>query len=281
MVPPARGKAHVLLLLGCLLGLLACSPPPKPPRPVRLRLAVAAPLGNLAGQLAQAAHEGNPDLQIELVELGPDDPAEALVTGRADLALMEGGLNRGDRLSAEDARPSLRTWTVATDALAIIVHPSNSVQGLTTDELRRVFAGLEHRWDRVGGTGTRIRLVARPPESLARLTFDEAILAGTHIAGSAVIMPTDEAIVRFVAADPDAVGYVSMALARSGVKVISLDGVTPTPDAVAAGRYPLTLPVTLLTRTGAPQKVRSFVSFCLGPTGQEVVRRLYGPPTDA
>ncbi|MCL6430764.1 MAG: substrate-binding domain-containing protein [Anaerolineae bacterium] len=268
----------MLLLLGCLLGLLACSPPPRPPQTVRIRLAAAPPLARLAHQLALTAQGHDPNLEVEIVELSAEEVVEALATGRADLALRQGGLDHADRLSAVDGRPSLRAWPLATDAIALIVHPSNRVGDLSMEQLRRVFSGLEHRWDQVGGTGARIRLVAREPEALARLTFDGAILAGTHVAGSAIIMPGDEAVAQFVAGHPEALGYVSMALAGSRVKAISLDGVPPTPEMVAAGRYPLTLPITLLTRTGAPQKVRSFVSFCLGPEGQEVVGQLYGPP---
>ncbi len=279
MASPVRSRVRVLLLLGCLSGLLACSPPPRPPQAVHVRLAVTPPLERLAHQLALTAHEHDANLEVEVVELSAEEVVEALTTGRADLALRHGGLDHADTLSAVDGRPSLRVWPLATDALALIVHPSNGVRDLTMEQLRRVYSGLEHRWDQVGGTGARIRLVAREPESLARLAFDGAILAGTHVAGSAIIMPGDEAVAQFVAGHPEAVGYVSMALAGSGVKAISLDGVPPTPEMVAAGRYPLTLPVTLLTQTGAPQKVRSFVSFCLGPQGQEVVAQFYGPPS--
>ncbi|MDI7276903.1 MAG: substrate-binding domain-containing protein [Anaerolineae bacterium] len=277
MVPLDRAKARALLLLGCLLVPLACSPPPTPPTPVRLRLVVTPSLSRLGARLAEACLEQQPQVEVKVEERSPEDALEALATNQADLALMEQDLEPADALSPVDGRPWLRTWPLAVDALAIVVHPSNPVQDLTMDELRRAFAGLEHRWDYLGGAGVAIRLVTREPEAAARIAFDEVVLAGTHVAGGAVVMPGDDAVAQYVAGHPPALGYLSMAWAGSAVKVVALDGVLPTPATVAEGRYPLTLPVILVTPRGAPTRVRSFVGFCLGSEGQDIVGQLYGP----
>jgi phosphate transport system substrate-binding protein len=59
------------------------------------------------------------------------------------------------------------------------------------------------------------------------------------------------------------------------LRPIAIDGVTPTPETIGDGRYPLPLPVCLLIRQNAPQHVRDVAGYVATPDGRALVRQ-YG-----
>ena len=50
---------------------------------------------------------------------------------------------------------------IAIDGLAIVVHPGNPVDSLTTTQLARLFAGEIRNWRELGGQDLPVRLHAR------------------------------------------------------------------------------------------------------------------------
>ncbi len=121
----------------------------------------------------------------------------------------------------------------ATDELRVIVHSSNRVNALRVTEITRYFLEEDAKWP----NGQLVLAVDQTPESHVRATFSSEIL-GRDVAtvrahwrrlifqGKGVPPPTrasDQEIVVFVAANRNAIGYVSRAAILSAeVKVISL-----------------------------------------------------------
>jgi phosphate transport system substrate-binding protein len=232
-----------------------------------------------ADLLAQEYGQPERHVVVTVSEGSIEEVLEAVALGQADVALLGRPLEGAEALNPVDGRPWLRAWPLASDVVAIAVHPSNPVQGLDATQLRRMYEGLERRWDQLGGPDEPIRLVSREPGAPARAVFEGAFLAGTHIAGSAVIMPGDEAVRDYVAEHPEAIGYLSLAWADDTVKVVALDGVRPSPTAAIVGRYPLTHPIVAVARIGPAGKVRAFLGFCLSAEGLKALGEHYAPPT--
>ena len=66
---------------------------------------------------------------------------------------------------------------IAIDGLAIVVHPGNPVDSLTTTQLARLFAGEIRNWRELGGHDLPVRLHARDDRSGTYDTFNELVLA--------------------------------------------------------------------------------------------------------
>ena len=66
---------------------------------------------------------------------------------------------------------------IAIDGLAIVVHPGNPVDSLTTAQLARLFAGEIRNWRELGGQDLPVRLHARDDRSGTYDTFNELVLA--------------------------------------------------------------------------------------------------------
>ena len=140
-------------------------------------------------------------------------------------------------LAAEARRPVVGQASRA-DALAIITHESNPVDGLTYNELRRIFLLQTQTWPH----GRRITVVLREkgqPErseairlvcGMSEAQYDRHILFQTFsgaIARGPRSILSAEAMLRFVFNVPGAIGYVPAELLDGSTKVLRIDGLLP------------------------------------------------------
>jgi phosphate transport system substrate-binding protein len=199
---------------------------------------------------------------------------------------------------------------IGVDGLAIIVHSSNPVAGLTLDQLQQLYSGMLLDWSEVNGEMgsevSQVELVSREDGSGSRRLFEEQVMRGEPVSLTAVVMPTSRDVVDYVAKTPLAIGYVSrglvMNLARTtaatpvaatntvtnsiptpgatdlpSVRVVPVDGQLPTLDTLRSRQYPLIQPLYLISRGETRGGVRQFVDFVLSPAGQAIVRRYHLP----
>ena len=87
---------------------------------------------------------------------------------------------------------------------------------------------------------------------------------------------SSEAVVEYVAAHPEAIGYLSMGWVSSGVKVLSIEGELPTSRSTELGTYPLSRDLWLVTGESPSESVEAFHHFVLGPAGQQIVGQSFG-----
>lgn len=175
-----------------------------------------------------------------------------------------------------DRMPGVSYHTIGIAALALIVHPSNPLDGVSLTQARRLFGGNATTWSDLpaSGTGrmgervhatTRLHCVTRPGHWRLLLGRE------ADFAARAIDVPAIADMIMQVASDPSAIGYETLwhvqdNARRGKVKPLRLDGRHPTDNgALAAGRYPLfrTFSVTSWTQAPAAQ-----------PAAQALVRHL-------
>lgn len=85
------------------------------------------------------------------------------------------------------------------------------------------------------------------------------------------------ASILYVSIDPQSVGYVSLGSLEHArqfgapVKLLPIDGVAPSIENIANGRYPYRRPLNLVTR-GKPQgETLRFIEWLKSPAGQQAV----------
>ncbi|HBB22355.1 MAG TPA: hypothetical protein DC029_08145, partial [Pseudomonas sp.] len=103
-----------------------------------------------------------------------------LKNGQGDLAAASRPIKTSERAElAElgDMRSAKAEQVIAIDGLAIVVHPGNPVDSLTTAQLARLFAGEIRNWRELGGQDLPVRLHARDDRSGTYDTFNELVLA--------------------------------------------------------------------------------------------------------
>jgi len=188
----------------------------------------------------------------------------------------------------DEEKSALRNTVIAIDALAIIVNAANPIANLSKSQLVDIYTGKIDNWKSVGGPD---RPIVRVSKEVGRSTLelfehytgllspdrnktDKPLIAKqAHIIGSNIESLT------LVGGMPGAIGYVSVGTARSlahagmPVRVISLDGVEPSDEAIRSKQYPVVRPLNLVYTKETPA-VSAFLALSLDAKGQEIVKSL-------
>ncbi len=194
---------------------------------------------------------------------GSSAGGRAVLTGAAQIGMLS-------RQPAE-AEKELTVITIAHDALAVVVHPQNPVHGLSSDQIRAIFAGRFSNWSTVGGTSERIHVISREEGSGTRTAFDELIMAGSNVAARAIVQDSNGAVREAVAQDKNAIGYISLGLVDNRVKAIEVDNVKPTLANCRAGTYTLIRPFLFVTKEKLSASGQAFINFVLSDDGQNLL----------
>lgn len=219
----------------------------------------------LLEELAGAYKEEREYVSFEIMAVGSQGGLEALERGIAEIALVSRELTPAEK---EKWQAELLAW----DALAIVVHPNNPIASLSLQEIRDIFTGEILSWEEVGVAEGEIQVLTREEGSGSRASFATLILTeGERMTSWALVLPSDQAVGDYVAQNPLAIGYASLATIPPGVVALSVDG----QEATVSGQYPLLRPFFLVTLRNPSAEVRDFLDFCLGPRGQAIVANRY------
>ena len=252
-------------LVLCLF-LTACGGTPPPP--VRLVMAGSPALQPLMQELAAAYYKQHREVSIEVQATDSLAGARAVREGTADIGLASRSL-------AEEEAAGLTATLIAREPLAIVVNAANSLDMVSGEELRRLFAGRVNDWGELGGDGaSEVVVLSREDGAETRGILESLVMAGTRVSPNARVLPSDAAVVETVAATPGALGYAARGSLTPQTKALSIDGAAPTPLAVQRGEYRLARPFYFLTRGQPGGAVKGFVDFVLSAEGQRIVQRL-------
>lgn len=255
-----------VLLVGSLVS--ACVATVEPHPPVHLEMAGASSMQSVMEELADAYTRRSEHVTIDVEARGSRLGLEALRDGAVDLALVSRELSPSEE-------QGLEATVVAHDAIAILVNNQNTVDSLSSQQLREVFSGDILVWSEVGGEEVDIQVLSREDGSGTREWFEEMVMEGRRVTLTAIVMPSNQAVGRHVAEKPLAIGYASAADVAVGAKPLRIDGVKPDLQAVTQGDYPLGRPFMLVTRRSPDEEVQAFVHFVVSPAGQVIVGQRY------
>lgn len=164
---------------------------------------------------------------------------------------------------------------IGQDGIAVIVHPQNTLPGLTLDQLRAIFQGQVDNWMDVGGADQPMIVITRENGSGTRAEFEGQVMGSRPTTGSALIAPSSAAMATSVAATPGAVGYVSLAYVDPHVRAMPINGVLPASANISASRYPLRTTLFVVGLEEPQGLYRSFIGWIQSPAGQAIVARHY------
>ena len=223
------------------------------------------------------SQQANPNAHFTIEVTSPALFAERLRTGQVML---------GATSLVPPAPAGLRWWLadLALDGVVVIVHLTNPIANLTLRDLQDIFAGVRNRWADYGQAASGdIEVAVREEGNGARALFDRTVMGAQRLTLDALMMPSSETMLNFVALRPGAIGYAPLAslvapnaLAQEGPKVraLAIEGVTPEASHFLSGDYPLTRPLYLIAFSEPQGELRNFVVWALGPQGQAVAQSL-------
>lgn len=98
-----------------------------------------APVMNV---LADEYKKLNPDVKIEIQESGSSAGIESAIQGAVEIAMSSRELK-------DDEAKTLKSQTIALDGIAVIVNSSNSLDTLTSKQVKNIFEGNVSTWEEV------------------------------------------------------------------------------------------------------------------------------------
>jgi len=263
---PAALLALLCMMTGCAVpGVLVPTPTPLPApvTPQMMQMACSDNLTPLVMALASAYQSAEPGVQIVVVERADTLAYQALVNGDVDMAA----------LSWLPTTVSEEVWHApfARDGLAVVVNTRNGLPGLTLDQLRQLFLGRVEDGAPWGGLPGTPQLISREEASGDYNFFQVRVMGDARVALTALLAPTGAAVREGVSSEPLAVGYLSTAWLDGDVRALTIEGIPPANETIAAGLYPLSRDLFLAT-LGEPQGMaRLFIQWALSPEGQSIV----------
>lgn len=239
------------------------TPRPVPVTPQPVLIACPESLTTLLMALASAYQRTEAAVQIVVFERADELALHALTNGDADIAAF----------TWLPAAVPENVWrvTFAQDGLAVIVNTRNGLPGLTLEQLRLLFSGRVEDWSPWGGLPGSPLIISREEASGDFDFFQARVMHDTRVTLTALMAPTSAASGDSVGREPLAVGYLSTAWLEEQVRALAIEGVPPAPETIAAGLYPLSRELFLVT-LGEPQGLtRTFIQWVLSPEGQSII----------
>jgi phosphate transport system substrate-binding protein len=217
------------------------------------------PVMNDAAKAIMTAH---PKIRITIEGGGSGIGVQKVGEGLVEIG------NTGRPLSeAEIAKYGLKSFPFALDGVAVVIHPENSISGLTSQQVRDIFSGSVLNWKDVGGKDAAIHLFTRDEASGTREVFWEKLLNKGTIATAANVVASNGAMKVAVSQDKDAIGYAGIGHVDNSVKAVVLNGVAASQENAMNGSYPVVRKLYMNTK-GEPSKlVKAFIDYILSPEG--------------
>ncbi len=188
---------------------------------------------------------------------------KAIVDGDIDVALLASP-SEEQMAYAEENGVELAFVPIGREAFVFLVNRNNTVESLTVEEVRGIYAGTYQNWRELGGENKRIGALQRNEGSGSQSAFlrfmgdVEAVRDYDSFLGSAIGFSF-----RF---------YVEGIVEDGNVKMLALDGVYPSRENIRNGTYPIVNEIYAVYRKDeANPNVQALVDWMLSEEGQAIV----------
>lgn len=236
----------------------------------QLRITGSSTMCPLISAVGERFHTVNPGVRIEVQCGGSDRGIRDLREGNAEIGMIARAL-KGDE-------KDLFGFPLARDGVSLIVHKTNPLTALSEEQIARIFSGEIGTWQPLNGRSAPIAVILREQQKPVSELFEKHFNLKGRIRGK--VVPGDNPVtIGAIAADPDAIGYVSsgeaerQAGAGAAIRIIPVGGVMPTARNVITGNYPLTRPLSLITRDLPSGAAKDFINYCLSSKVVDIIER--------
>ncbi len=236
-----------------------------------VRISGSTTMAPMIAAMTKEFQKLQPGVAFELEAGGSGKGLKDVKEGKSDFGMVSRTLTTEER----DWLP----FVVARDGIAISVHADNPVSSLSDEQVALIYTKKILNWREVGGRDAPISVVGASPEAGST----ELFLHQFHIKQAEVrpdVMANANAD-RFAALsrNPDTILYSSLGeaerrtLAGEKVKSLPYAGIAATSDNLAAGRYAVARPLTLVTKGLPSGPAKAFIDYVRSPAAIPVIER--------
>ncbi len=228
----------------------------------------------IAQRCAEEFRRLHPEVNISVRGGGSGVGIAGLIDGTCDIADASRPMKEKEIEKARRQGFTPKEFVIARDAIAVIVHRTNPLEGMTLEDLKKIYSGQITNWKALGGPDRRIVVVSRDSASGTFETFNKLVLREARLTPRALYQASNKAVLLTVAKSKGAIGYIGLGYLTGEVKALKVEGVYPSRETVLKGTYPLQRPLFMYTRGEPRGVVREFIQFVLSERGQKIVEEV-------
>jgi phosphate transport system substrate-binding protein len=234
------------------------------------------PLGESA---AEAFNAKQSDYHVSVSGGGTGAGITNIAEGRSSIAMASREVTADEKAKYGD---EFKEFLVGYDGICVAVSKQifdEGVKALTLDQVKKIYSGEITNWDQVGGPDKDIYVIAREDGSGTKDTFNEDVMGSKAAETKGVdehgSVETGNAGVKTAITGSDkAIGYLGYSYATDGkVGLISINGVTPSPETIKDGSFKLARKLYMYTFGEPMEGSEAFLDFVLGTEGQAVAQK--------
>ena len=210
-----------------------------------------------------------------------DGAFRRLITGEADIIFIAKP-SEAQLQMAKDAGLELKLTPIGREAFVFFVNVKNPVNGLSINNIKRIYSGEVTNWRELGGKNAKIRAFQRPENSgsqtaLIRFMGDTPLMTPPteDVAGGMGGIISRVSSYRNY---DNAIGYSFLFFATemvndNKIKLLELNGVAPTRENVANRTYPYAAEFYAITAETKNPNAEIFIDWMLSEQGQYLIEK--------
>ena len=189
---------------------------------------------------------------------------KAIVDGTTDILFCAAPSEEQKRY-AEEQGVELVYVPIGLEGFVFFVNENNPVDGLTAEQIRKIYAGEYKNWSEVGGANRIINPVTRLEGSGSQTAF-ESFMKGTEVGGKHPLAITGASIgfsFRY---------YMDGIVGNDSVKMLSLNGVYPSAENIRNRTYPVVAQFYAVYRAdNENENIGVLIDWLLSDEGQRLI----------
>ena len=144
------------------------------------------------------------------------------------------------------------------DGIALIVHPSNTIDNISIEQLQRIYRGFITDWSEIGGEDSNIVIYSRESGASLRLEFERLVMGQQQTSPNARVLSSSQLMLEQIENDPDGIGYIPISVLTENTKSLAIDTISPSIANLENNSYPLRSTIYVIGREEASDGYRQF-----------------------
>jgi phosphate transport system substrate-binding protein len=270
------------VFLGAVLLLAACSASTGKVSDATLRISGSTTVNPVAADAAEVLRTRTGQAITVDTQGGSAGGLAQLCRGEIDIAMSSKPVADSDRQQFPDC--DYQPIRIGEDAVGVVVRREvydAGIRNLTREQVQAVFEARINNWRALGGPDVDIFIYDKEPGRGTREVLDKFLYGRDGKAPPppdsnrfAVVGGNEETRAKLLST-PGSVGPLSTSFVTDypELAVVALEGVAPTPEMVANGKYPMSRPLYLVTDGSPTGRAKEFIDYVLSPEGQQLLPR--------
>jgi phosphate transport system substrate-binding protein len=228
----------------------------------------------VAQKVAESFMKEFPEISISISGGGSGNGIKAIIDGTTDIADSSRFIKDKEVKLALSNNVYPVPFAVAYDCIIPVVHPSNTVEDLTTDQLKGIYKGEIRNWKEVGGPDRKIVVVSRDTSSGTYEVWQNKIMRKERVFPGALLQASNGAVAQAVAKNKHAIGYIGLGYINDAVKALHVNGIKGSEETTLNGLFPVSRPLYMFTNKWPKDEIMQFINYVIHPKkGQNLVRQ--------